>query len=141
MAASADDIFGIFLCLVREEIDGVTDSIFLHFDDECFVGSVMLHGWTDVPSIIAIAVCERRTICCCSGERASAQRLASAESWSPSFAFAAAAYASTAFCVAFSRASNCLWISLAAGDFIVKILVGLAMLLPYGMVARRTAMA
>ena len=34
-----------------------------------------------------------------------------------------------------------LWISLAAGDFIVKILVGLAMLLPYGMVARRTAVA
>ena len=34
-----------------------------------------------------------------------------------------------------------LWVSLAVGDFIVKILVGLAMLLPYGMVARRTAMA
>lgn len=34
-----------------------------------------------------------------------------------------------------------LWLSLAAGDFIVKVLVGLAMLLPYGMVARRTAIA
>ena len=34
-----------------------------------------------------------------------------------------------------------LWISLAAGDFIVKILVGLAMLLPYGIVARKTAIA
>ena len=34
-----------------------------------------------------------------------------------------------------------LWISLAAGDFIVKVLVGLAMLLPYGMVARRTTIA
>ena len=34
-----------------------------------------------------------------------------------------------------------LWISLAAGDFIVKVLVGLAMLLPYGVVARRTATA
>lgn len=34
-----------------------------------------------------------------------------------------------------------LWISLAAGDFIVKVLVGLAMLLPYGIVARRTAIA
>lgn len=30
-----------------------------------------------------------------------------------------------------------LWISLAAGDFIVKVLVGLAMLVPYGVVARR----
>ena len=30
-----------------------------------------------------------------------------------------------------------LWISLAAGDFIVKILVGLAMLVPYGFIARR----
>lgn len=34
-----------------------------------------------------------------------------------------------------------LWISLAAGDFIVKILVGLAMLLPYGIVAKRPAFA
>ena len=34
-----------------------------------------------------------------------------------------------------------LWISLAAGDFIVKVLVGLAMLLPYGVVARRSAAA
>ena len=34
-----------------------------------------------------------------------------------------------------------LWVSLAVGDFIVKILVGLAMLLPYGIVARRTATA
>lgn len=34
-----------------------------------------------------------------------------------------------------------LWISLAAGDFLVKILVGLAMLVPYGFVARRSAMA
>ena len=34
-----------------------------------------------------------------------------------------------------------LWVSLAAGDFIVKILVGLAMLLPYGIVARKTAIA
>ncbi len=34
-----------------------------------------------------------------------------------------------------------LWISLAAGDFIVKILVSLMMLLPYGLVARRTATA
>lgn len=33
-----------------------------------------------------------------------------------------------------------LWTSLAAGDFIVKVLVGLAMLLPYGLVARRPAM-
>jgi len=31
-----------------------------------------------------------------------------------------------------------LWVSLAAGDFIVKIIVGLAMLLPYGFIARRT---
>ena len=30
-----------------------------------------------------------------------------------------------------------LWVSLAAGDFIVKVLVGLAMLLPYGLVAKR----
>ena len=29
-----------------------------------------------------------------------------------------------------------LWISLAAGDFIVKILVGLAMLMPFGLVTR-----
>ena len=34
-----------------------------------------------------------------------------------------------------------LWLSLAAGDFIVKVLVGLAMLLPYGIVARKTAIA
>jgi len=34
-----------------------------------------------------------------------------------------------------------LWVSLAAGDFIVKILVGLAMLLPYGIVARKTVIA
>ena len=34
-----------------------------------------------------------------------------------------------------------LWLSLAAGDFIVKILVGLAMLLPYGIVARKSAIA
>lgn len=34
-----------------------------------------------------------------------------------------------------------LWISLAAGDFIVKILVGLAMLMPYGLVARGTTAA
>ncbi len=31
-----------------------------------------------------------------------------------------------------------LWISLAVGDFIVKILVGFAMLIPYGIIARRT---
>lgn len=30
-----------------------------------------------------------------------------------------------------------LWVSLAAGDFIVKIAVGLAMLLPYGLLAKR----
>lgn len=30
-----------------------------------------------------------------------------------------------------------LWVSLAAGDFCVKIFVGLAMLLPYGLVAKR----
>ncbi len=34
-----------------------------------------------------------------------------------------------------------LWISLAAGDFIVKVLVGIAMLLPYGLVARKTTLA
>ena len=34
-----------------------------------------------------------------------------------------------------------LWVSLAAGDFIVKVLVGLVMLLPYGLVARKTAIA
>lgn len=34
-----------------------------------------------------------------------------------------------------------LWISLAVGDFIVKVLVGLAMLLPYGVVAKRAAAA
>ncbi len=34
-----------------------------------------------------------------------------------------------------------LWVSLAAGDFIVKVLVGLAMLLPYGIVARRPVAA
>ncbi|MEP1205769.1 MAG: queuosine precursor transporter [Rhizobiaceae bacterium] len=34
-----------------------------------------------------------------------------------------------------------LWLSLAVGDFIVKVLVGLAMLLPYGIVARKTAIA
>ena len=34
-----------------------------------------------------------------------------------------------------------LWISLAAGDFIVKVMVGLAMLLPYGIVARKTVIA
>jgi uncharacterized PurR-regulated membrane protein YhhQ (DUF165 family) len=34
-----------------------------------------------------------------------------------------------------------LWVSLAAGDFIVKILVGLAMLMPYGFVARGTSRA
>ena len=34
-----------------------------------------------------------------------------------------------------------LWTSLAAGDFIVKILVGLAMLVPYGIIARRSIAA
>lgn len=34
-----------------------------------------------------------------------------------------------------------LWVSLAAGDFIVKLVVGIAMLLPYGIMARRTAIA
>lgn len=34
-----------------------------------------------------------------------------------------------------------LWISLAAGDFLVKILVGLAMLVPYGLVVRRSSEA
>ena len=34
-----------------------------------------------------------------------------------------------------------LWISLAAGDFLVKVLVGLAMLLPYGVIAREPAVA
>ena len=34
-----------------------------------------------------------------------------------------------------------LWVSLAAGDFIVKVLVGLAMLMPYGLVARNMAKA
>jgi len=34
-----------------------------------------------------------------------------------------------------------LWLSLAAGDFLVKVIVGLLMLLPYAMVARRAATA
>ncbi|MEL6785548.1 MAG: VUT family protein, partial [Pseudomonadota bacterium] len=34
-----------------------------------------------------------------------------------------------------------LWVSLAVGDFIVKVLVGVAMLVPYGFVARRSATA
>lgn len=34
-----------------------------------------------------------------------------------------------------------LWVSLAAGDFIVKLLVGMVMLVPYGIMARRTAIA
>lgn len=34
-----------------------------------------------------------------------------------------------------------LWVSLAAGDFLVKILVGLAMLVPYGFVVRKSAQA
>lgn len=32
-----------------------------------------------------------------------------------------------------------LWVSLAAGDYLVKLAVGLAMLVPYALVARRTA--
>ena len=34
-----------------------------------------------------------------------------------------------------------LWVSLALGDFIVKILVGLAMLIPYAVITKRTAAA
>ncbi|MEE9314447.1 MAG: queuosine precursor transporter [Rhizobiaceae bacterium] len=34
-----------------------------------------------------------------------------------------------------------LWISLASGDFIVKVIVGLAMLIPYGFIARRQEIA
>ncbi|MEL7228572.1 MAG: VUT family protein [Pseudomonadota bacterium] len=34
-----------------------------------------------------------------------------------------------------------LWVSLAVGDFIVKVLVGLAMLVPYGFVARKPVAA
>ncbi len=34
-----------------------------------------------------------------------------------------------------------LWVSLACGDFLVKVLVGMAMLVPYGLFVRRTALA
>lgn len=48
---------------------------------------------------------------------------------------------SLAFPVGFMGGEAPLWVSLAFGDFCVKVLIGMAMLVPYRMLARKTATA